>query len=157
MQHFTEQAAFSLINSILTALNKNQIVGGIFCDLQKAFDYVNHNIITRQISILWNRVTFKRLIESYVNNRYQKVTLNRVGHHNHSSKWVRLKCGDHPRLSSWPPSFLVHINDLPSIIKKDNNIVLFADDTSIIITDTNKDDFTLHANNLFHDINSWFC
>jgi hypothetical protein len=36
MQHSTEQAAFSLINSILTAMNNNQIVGGIFCDLQKS-------------------------------------------------------------------------------------------------------------------------
>ena len=28
-QHSTEQAAFCLINSILTAMNKNQIVGGL--------------------------------------------------------------------------------------------------------------------------------
>ena len=35
-QHSTEQTAFSLINIILIAMNENQIVGGIFCDLQKA-------------------------------------------------------------------------------------------------------------------------
>jgi hypothetical protein len=45
MQHSTEQAAFCLINSILTALNNNQIAGGIFCDIQKAFDCVNHKIL----------------------------------------------------------------------------------------------------------------
>jgi len=28
-------------------------------------------------------------------------------------------------------------NDLPTIVNNDNNMVLFADDTSIIITDTN--------------------
>jgi len=44
-EKFTEQAAFSLINSILTAMNNNQIVGGIFCDLQKAFDCVNHKTL----------------------------------------------------------------------------------------------------------------
>jgi hypothetical protein len=33
----TEKAAFSLIDVILTAMNNKQIVGGIFCDLQKAF------------------------------------------------------------------------------------------------------------------------
>ena len=43
-QHSIEQAAFSLINSILIALNNKQIAGGIFCDLQKAFDCVNHTI-----------------------------------------------------------------------------------------------------------------
>jgi hypothetical protein len=54
------------------------------------------------------------------------------------------------------PFFLIYINHLPTIINNDNNIVLSADDTSIIITDTNKDDFKLHANKLFNDINSWF-
>ena len=31
-----KQAAFTLINSVLTAMNNDQMVGGIFCDLQKA-------------------------------------------------------------------------------------------------------------------------
>jgi hypothetical protein len=50
----------------------------------------------------------------------------------------------------------LYINDLPTIINKGNNIVLFAEDTSIIITDTKTDDFTLHVNDLFNNINSWF-
>ena len=45
MQHSTERAAFSLITSILMAMNNNQIVGGVFCDLQKAFDCVNHKTL----------------------------------------------------------------------------------------------------------------
>jgi hypothetical protein len=37
----TEKAAFSLLDSILTAMNNKQTAGGVFCDLQKAFDCVN--------------------------------------------------------------------------------------------------------------------
>ena len=37
--------------------------------------------------------------------------------------------------------FLIYINDLPTIVNKDNNMALFADDTSIIITDSNRRDF----------------
>jgi hypothetical protein len=33
------------IDSILTALNNKQRAGGIFCDIQKAFDCVNHKIL----------------------------------------------------------------------------------------------------------------
>jgi len=35
-------------------------------------------------------------------------------------------------------------------------MVLFSDDTSIIITDTNQRDFNVNANQTFHDINIWF-
>jgi len=41
----TEKAAYKLINYILRALNDKQIVRGIFFDLEKAFDCVNHDIL----------------------------------------------------------------------------------------------------------------
>jgi len=34
----TENASYILLNAILVALNNKQMVGGIFCDLHKAFD-----------------------------------------------------------------------------------------------------------------------
>jgi hypothetical protein len=39
----TEKAIFKLINEVLKALNK-LMVGGIICDLEKAFGSINHNI-----------------------------------------------------------------------------------------------------------------
>ena len=41
----TENAAYKLINEVLNALNNKQIVEGIFCDLTKAFDCVNYDIL----------------------------------------------------------------------------------------------------------------
>jgi len=41
-QFSTDQAAYIMINGMLTALNDKLMVGDIFCDLQKAFDCVNH-------------------------------------------------------------------------------------------------------------------
>jgi hypothetical protein len=45
---------------------------------------------------------------------------------------------------------------LPTITNRNSNIVLYADDTSIVVTDTNRDDYNLHAYLLFTDINNWF-
>ena len=52
--------------------------------------------------------------------------------------------------------FLIYINDLPTSVNEDNNIVLYADDASIVITGSNRVDFNLHVNALFKDINNWF-
>jgi hypothetical protein len=41
----TEIAVYGLINNILSSLNNRMIVGGLFCDLQKAFDCVNYDIL----------------------------------------------------------------------------------------------------------------
>jgi len=45
-----------------------------------------------------------------------------------------------------PLFFLFYINDLPKIVNKDNNMVLFADDTSIIVTDSDKPDIDININ-----------
>jgi hypothetical protein len=41
----TEPATHDLINTILSALNNKLVVGGLFCDLTKAFDCVNCEIL----------------------------------------------------------------------------------------------------------------
>jgi hypothetical protein len=52
--------------------------------------------------------------------------------------------------------FLLYINDLPKLINKNNNMVLFADDTSIIVTDINKLNFEINFKQTFKHINMWF-
>jgi hypothetical protein len=45
----TEKASYRLAEVILKALNNRMMVGGIFCDLHKAFDCVNHNILSTKL------------------------------------------------------------------------------------------------------------
>jgi len=43
-----------------------------------------------------------------------------------------------------PLFFLLYVNDLPKIVTKNNSMVLFADDTSLLITGINKLDFNIN-------------
>jgi hypothetical protein len=69
-------------------MNNKLTVGDIFCDLEKAFNCVNRDILLTKLEhygIVW---VFKSLITSYLNKRYQKVVLdNRKTHTSTSSEW----------------------------------------------------------------------
>ena len=52
--------------------------------------------------------------------------------------------------------FLIYINDLPNIIADPSKLILFADDTSIIITNPSPSKFKEDINNIVGNINNWF-
>jgi len=45
----TDMATHALLNNIQLSLDKKRLVHGIFCDLQKAFDCVYHNILLEKM------------------------------------------------------------------------------------------------------------
>jgi hypothetical protein len=55
-----------------------------------------------------------------------------------------------------PLLFLLYINDLPAIIKKKAIPVLFADDTSILFTHHNFEDFHRNSEIVLGNVNTWF-
>ena len=98
----TESASYILLNEILTALNNKQMVGGIFCDLHKAFDGINHAVLLEKMKFYGVSGKFYNLVRSYLDGRYQKVILS----HNNGieSTWEKIKQGV-PQGSIWDPFF----------------------------------------------------
>jgi len=72
-------------------MNNNLKIGGIFCDLQKAFDCVNHKILLDKLEFYSMEGKFKSLTESYLTSRYQKVNNTNT---NSSPKWELAKNGE---------------------------------------------------------------
>jgi hypothetical protein len=128
-------------------MNQNQMVDGIFCDLHKAFDSVNHEILLKKLQVYGIVGKFYTLIRSYPDNRYQKVGWNK-----HYSTWNKIQCGVPQGSILGPLLFLVYVNK----DKNDHKMILYADDTSVVITAPNHMDLNIQANLLFHNTNTWF-
>jgi hypothetical protein len=66
----TEKASFKLTDEILKSMNNRHPVGGIFCDLQKAFDCVSHDLLIKKAEFYAVTGKFGALIKSYLTGTY---------------------------------------------------------------------------------------
>jgi len=75
---------YSSTNEMLLAMNNKVTVDGIFCDLEKAFSCVNHNILMLGLEFYGILVKFNILIKSYLKGSYQRVLIYNRNTHNSS-------------------------------------------------------------------------
>ena len=72
----TAHAVISLIGNIEKAIDNKMFVCGVFVDLQKAFDTVDHNILFHKLSYYGIRDIANYWFSSYLSDREQFVTIN---------------------------------------------------------------------------------
>jgi hypothetical protein len=52
--------------------------------------------------------------------------------------------------------FLLYINDLPSAVNTDNKVLLYADDTSMLVSGTNNDEIQFRPRPMLNSLSHWF-
>ena len=72
-KHSTNHAIIELFDKITTAIENNEFTVGIFLDLSKAFDTVNHSILLKKLYFYGVRGKCHSWIADYLSNRKVKV------------------------------------------------------------------------------------
>jgi len=128
-QHSTKLALISLTEEIRRSLDSGKFSCGVFIDLQKAFDTVNHKILLHKLNMYGVRGIANNWFRSYLSGRMQYVS------YSGSSSSLREILAGVPQGSVLGPLlFLIYINDLCNAVNH-SKTSLFADDTSIVYDD----------------------
>ena len=114
-----------MTETINEAIDNGMFGCGVFIDLQKAFDTVNHSILLKKFEHYDIRGAELSWFSSYPSKRRQFVSVN-----GSTSDYLEVSCGVPQSSVLGPLLFLIYINDLPSVSKV-LSFYVFADDTNI--------------------------
>lgn len=149
-QFSTDLAIFNLSHCIQGEMEKCNYSIGIFMDLSKAFDTIDHHILLKKLQHYGIRGIAYDWFVSYLKDRQQYVMVDGV-----KSSVKNIEHGIPQGSVLGPLLFLVYIND---IINSSNyfKFSLFADDTVAIISQKNLNTLYLSANREMTNVSLWF-
>ena len=148
--HSTAYALIQLYDKLSNAIDQGKVTLGLFIDLSKAFDTVNHDILLAKLEFYGVRGIALQCFKSYLSGRSQFVQYN-----GYTSSLKDVECGVPQGSILGPLLFLLYINDLCNVSKV-FDFILFADDTNIFFS--HKDPIFLMelVNTELQKLSCWF-
>ena len=120
-----------MVEKVNQALDIGKVLVGVFQDLKKAFDTVDHKILLDKLFKYGVRGNILNWFKSYLSNRKQYVNW-----HGSNSEIETVSCGVPQGSILGPLLFILYVNDLSKVSNKFVSI-LFADDTTILFEGDN--------------------
>ena len=146
----TSLALMELVEDLTKSLDQHKHTIGVFIDLKKAFDTIDHKILLDKLHHYGLRGTASNWIKSYLENRKQYVKFDNV-----ESDYMDVKCGVPQGSILGPKLFILYINDLCRV-SKCLKFILFADDTNIFCSGEDLNSLSKMVTNELDKLKDWF-
>ena len=127
--HSTTHALLEITEKIKQACDAGQFTCGVFLDLQKVFDTVNHTILLKKLTHYGIRGVANKWFQSFLEDRKQFTSVQ-----GSKSAEKPIKYGVPQGSFLGPLLFILFINDLHEAVKF-SSVHHFGDDTNLLLTD----------------------
>ena len=147
--HSTSHAVNYSVKIIDDALQEQKHVLGIFVDLSKAFDTIDHDTLLVKLNRYGIRGQAQNLIKSYLSRRTQYTEVL-----DEKSDSLTIKYGVPQGSVLGPLLFLLYINDI-SRASTMGTFIMFADDTNIFVEGKTEDEAYAKGNELLKSVQKY--
>ena len=109
-------------------MTQKRVTIGVFIDLKKAFDTINHKILLNKLEMYGIRGMALEWLQNYLSERLQYVNYQGV-----NSEKSKMLCGVPQGSILGPTLFLLYINYICNVSRV-LSLTLFADDTTVLVS-----------------------
>ena len=147
----TSLALIEIIENIQKQLEEGKIVAGLYLDLSKAFDTVDHNILLDKLHHYGIRGQSLTWFQNYLENRQQFTVAN-----NQPSDLRKINYGVPQGSVLGPLLFLIYINDIANCTDSNCLNRLFADDANIFTSSFTAQELKDNMLKVLKQLFDWF-
>ena len=147
--HSTQHAIITLVDKITSSLDSGDLIIGVFLDLKKAFDTINHHILFKKLFCYGIRGCTLKWFDSYLTDRSQFVTYDGI-----HSEINSVKCGVPQGSILGPLLFIIYMNDLFNV-SEFLFTILYADDTCVLMNGKHLEELVTRMQNELNLFYTW--